>query len=76
MSERWSTDEEKIEWLIDNRATWEDDYSASPKAVMVRVARAMRRAGLYAPDTDPVKVRIKHLISRAARRIEKEESLF
>ena len=76
MAKKWSTNKEKVIWLVDHEALWIHDYEASPEAVAIRMAKTMRRHRLYHPDTDPETVKCGPLIDQALKILKEEESLF
>jgi len=79
MSRKWSTDAEKIDWLVDHSHLWEDDFEHHFDAMRIRMFKVMRRASLYSGETsyDAVsRIKLSSFLNKAKKRLDDEGSIF
>lgn len=72
MGQQMSTEQEKIEWLIDHEDMWVKDYQHHKDILKVKLARIMRAQGLYQERTKIHTINILPMLKKAKMKIDAE----
>jgi hypothetical protein len=71
MSGKHSTEQEKIEWLIDNEELWFADYEYHKDILEVKMAKEMRNAGLYQKRTQIHSIKVLPILAKAKKKLDR-----